>query len=79
MGQWPRRLSAEQRARRAGPLADWVRRGWKLGRSPGGLTATKCGVTVAARCWRSLRNRMMAAELRFPETPPPAPAPEMKP
>ena len=51
--------------RRAGPLADMVARGWRIQRDPAGLAAAKQGVTVRARCWRSLRNRCMAAELRM--------------
>lgn len=65
MGRWPMRLSVAQRAKRAGPLEPFVKRGWVLGKGGAGLTATKCGCTVTAKCWRSLRNRIMAAELRL--------------
>jgi hypothetical protein len=58
-------LTAAQRARRAGPLADWVLKGWVLGKGGAGMTATRAGVTVTAKCWRSLLNRIMAAEYRM--------------
>lgn len=59
------RIMRRMRRLKLGSQSDAVKLGWKIRRdAKGKIVAKKAGkATCVARCWRSLRNRIMAAEV----------------